>query len=50
MKQVAGVRDVLSLAEVSALLEQLQKVKKLGSLFSFGKALQRTRPSDSRFR
>jgi predicted RND superfamily exporter protein len=45
MKQVAGVRDVLSLADVNALLEQLQKAKQLGGLLgAFGKTPQRTGP------
>src|SRR5688572_6189457 len=34
MKKVPGVRDVLSLAEVSALLEQLERGKKLGGLLN----------------
>ena len=33
MKQVAGVRDVLSLAEVNALLENLERGKRLGGVF-----------------
>src|SRR6476660_876551 len=34
MKNVAGVRDVLSLAEVSALLERLESTKKLGGVLN----------------
>lgn len=34
MRQVPGVRDVLSLAEVNALLTQLEKTKQLGGLFN----------------
>src|SRR5262245_25716301 len=34
MKQVAGVRDVLSLAEVSGLLEQLETAKRLGGVLN----------------
>src|SRR6476660_2758944 len=34
MKKVAGVRDVLSLAEVNSLLEQLEKAKTLGGVLN----------------
>mgnify|MGYP001559448974 CR=1 FL=1 len=36
MKKVAGVKDVLSLAEVNALLESLQKSKSLSDFFNRG--------------
>jgi predicted RND superfamily exporter protein len=46
MKQVEGVRDVLSLAEVSGLLEQLEKAKSLGGLLSlFGRKKEWTGPA-----
>src|SRR5207253_11309715 len=34
MKQVAGVRDVLSLGELNGLLEQLEKAKQLGNVLN----------------
>jgi uncharacterized protein len=34
MKKVSGVRDVLSLAEIDALLNQLNKAKQVGALFN----------------
>src|SRR4051812_11797537 len=36
MKKVAGVKDVLSLAEVNALLENLQRTQSLGNIFGLG--------------
>src|SRR5688572_18690621 len=36
MKKVAGVKDVLSLAEVNGLLESLQKTKGLTNIFGLG--------------
>jgi predicted RND superfamily exporter protein len=46
MKQVAGVRDVLSLAEVSGLLQQLEQAKRLGAVFNlFGPKDEWTGPA-----